>query len=180
LSTSSATTLSALEAYYDAVPRPACRVEQIGPFTLFINRGPGWPYYARPSLGTRRFAAADVQRVRARQQEQERLQSGQTVTAVALVERAPVGIGSHQPVGPVTEIVGLGVLPAFRRRGMAAALTCRLMDDALERGVQTVFLSAGDDTIGRIYERLGFRRIGTALIAVPMQAPLAADTAGSQ
>src|SRR5262245_65808995 len=59
--------LSELEAYYDAVPRAACRVEQIGPFTLFVNRGPGWPYYARPALGTTQFSAADVHRVRARQ-----------------------------------------------------------------------------------------------------------------
>jgi ribosomal protein S18 acetylase RimI-like enzyme len=39
-----------LEAYYDAVPRPAARVEACGPFTLFVGTGP-WPYYARPRLG---------------------------------------------------------------------------------------------------------------------------------
>src|SRR5437879_11886850 len=54
--------LSELEAYYDAVPRTACRVEQLGPFTLFINRGPGWPYYARPTLGSNQFEAEDVHR----------------------------------------------------------------------------------------------------------------------
>jgi hypothetical protein len=33
--------------------------------------------------------------------------------------------------------------------------------------VATVFLSAGDDDIARIYARLGFRRFATALIAEP-------------
>jgi len=263
---------SELEAYYDAVPRSAARVEQIGPFTLFINPGPGWQYYARPSLGARVFTAADLHRVRARQRElgipetfewvaettlaltvaaeaaglavtqhplmvlrqhpappgcgrppadgvevrlatgqddlallnalarvafaapgtavgsagladaqavverdpgalafqQQRLGAGTTVLAVGLVAGQPVGIGSHQPVGSVTEVVGVAVLPAFRRRGIAVALTRWLVDDALERGVQTVFLSAGDATIGRVYERVGFRRIGSACTAEPV------------
>ena len=55
--------LADLEGYYDAVPRSAARVEEIGPFTLFV--GPGaWPYYARPRLD--RFTVADVEAVRAR------------------------------------------------------------------------------------------------------------------
>ena len=265
VSTPTTRLLSELEAYYDAVPRAACRVEQLGPFTLFINRGPGWPYYARPTLGSTQFAAEDVHRVRARQRElgipeafewvaettpalaaaaqaaglaatphplmvldaarrspqvpaeavdvrlvdghddlamlnaighvafgapgsavgpagpqaavahvkrdpavlaaqQERLQAGQTIMVAAWVAGQPVGIGSHQPVKSVTEIVGVGVLPAFRRRGIATALTTRLVDDAMERGVRTVFLTAFHP---RIYERVGFRRIGSALIAEP-------------
>ena len=63
----------------------------------------------------------------------------------------------------MTEIVGVGV-PVFRRRGIATTLTSRLVDDALERGVRTVFLTAFHPSI---YERLGFRRIGSALIAEP-------------
>src|SRR5262249_55194273 len=46
----------------------------------------------------------------------ERMRSGKTVMALALVDGQPVGTGSHLPVGAVTEIVGLGVLPAYRRR----------------------------------------------------------------
>jgi predicted GNAT family acetyltransferase len=240
-------------------------VEQIGPFTLFVNRGPGWPYYARPALDTTQFTAADVRRVRARQREldipeafewvdettpalaaaaeqaglavarhplmvltpddrstptldepvdvrlvddnddlavlnavghvafgapgsaagpagleaalakvnrdpaalaaqQARLQAGQTVMVAAWVAGQPVGIGSHQPVQLVTEIVGVGVLPAFRRRGIASALTSRLVEDATERGARTIFLSAFHASI---YGRLGFRTIGTAVIAEP-------------
>jgi N-acetylglutamate synthase-like GNAT family acetyltransferase len=263
------TLLDAIETYYDAVPRSAARVEQIGPFTIFVKQGAGWPYYARPSLGAREFTADDVRRVRARQRElgipqafewvaqttpsllqaahdgsldvtvhplmalgprvlapprlagglevrlvtaaddlslmgavapvafstpgtdvggagiddvrtiaaaadkdavafrRERLRTNRSVMAVALHAGSPVGVGSHQPVGNVTEVTGVGVVPAFRRRGIGAALTAHLIQDALARGIETVFLSAGDDTIARIYERVGFRTIGTACIAQP-------------
>src|SRR6266542_2748285 len=56
-----------------------------------------------------------------------------------------------------------GYYPALLEPGIASALTSRLVDDALERGVRTVFLSAFHPSI---YERLGFCRIGSALIAV--------------
>jgi GNAT superfamily N-acetyltransferase len=257
--------LAEIEDYYDAVPRAAAHAEVIGPFTLFVNHGPGWSYYARPSLAASRFTAEDVQRVRARQRslgipeafewvaettpgvgeatartglvvarfplmllglvhaldpagaqvrlanvaddlalldaiahvafanpgthvgapgleaarqgvqrdaaalafQAERLRTGRTITAVAFVDDQPVGIGSHQPVGSVTEVVGVGVLPAFRRRGIGAALTRYLVANAAQRGSRTIFLSAGDATIARVYERVGFQRIGTACSAEP-------------
>ena len=52
--------LATVEAYYDAVPRRAARAEQIGPFTLFVNPGPGWRYYVRPSLGATAYGNASV------------------------------------------------------------------------------------------------------------------------
>ncbi len=77
----------------------------------------------------------------------------------------PVGGGSSIPVHRVAEIVGVGVLPAFRRRGLAGHLTYVLAQDALERGVTTVFCSAQSDDVARVYEAVGFRRVGTACIA---------------
>ncbi len=77
----------------------------------------------------------------------------------------PVGGGSYIPVRRVAEIVGVGVLPAFRRRGLAGDLTYVLAQDALERGVTTVFCSAQSDDVARVYEAVGFRRVGTACIA---------------
>jgi ribosomal protein S18 acetylase RimI-like enzyme len=97
----------------------------------------------------------------------ERLRTGRTIQAMALVAGRPVGTGSYQPLGSVAEVVGVGVLPAFRRRGIAAMLTSHLVEDALKRGIRTVFLSAGDETVGRIYRRVGFRRVGTACTAEP-------------
>jgi ribosomal protein S18 acetylase RimI-like enzyme len=78
-----------------------------------------------------------------------------------------VGGGSHGPRGAVTELTGIGVLPRTRRRGIGAALTAALVADAHERGARTVFLSAQDDTVARVYERVGFFRVGTACIAEP-------------
>jgi ribosomal protein S18 acetylase RimI-like enzyme len=265
--------LAAIEAYYDAVPRMATRTEQVGPFTLFINPGPGFQYYARPTLGAVVFSAADVRRVRERQRalhvpealewvaevtpgvrpaveaagvyvrehpllvldpaehrcppaiadvvlrlvtpeddlatlggvagvaftwpgtavgiagaaevaaaaagrapealvfERARLRSSRTIMVAAYVDDHPVAVGSHQPVGQVTEIVGVATLPAFRRQGIAGALTDVLVEHALRRGVHTVFLSAGDAEVARVYERLGFRRMATACVAEARQEP---------
>ncbi|MEV7064572.1 GNAT family N-acetyltransferase [Streptomyces collinus] len=77
--------------------------------------------------------------------------------------------GQHQPLAGVSEIVGVGTLPAARRRGLACAVTAALGADARSRGAATVFLSAGDDDVARVYARLGFRRVGTALIAEPSE-----------
>ena len=65
------------------------------------------------------------------------------------------------------EITGVGVLPASRRQGLGAAVTALLARDAVERGVETVFLSASDNAVARVYARIGFREIGTAMIAEP-------------
>lgn len=77
--------------------------------------------------------------------------------------------GQHQPVGKVSEIVGVGTLPSARRRGLGLAVTAALVADARSRGVETLFLSAGDDDVARIYARLGFRLVATALIAEPAE-----------
>jgi ribosomal protein S18 acetylase RimI-like enzyme len=78
-----------------------------------------------------------------------------------------VGGGSHGPRGDTTELTGIAVLPRARRRGVGAAITAALVDDARARGVSTVFLSAQDDAVARVYERVGFVRVGTAYIAEP-------------
>lgn len=228
--------MAVIETYYDAVPRTAARAESVGPFTLFVNEGPGWSYYARPTLGATTFSAEDVLRVRERQRnlgvpealewvagttpglrpaaeaagfelhehplqvldsarrsyapspigalvrlvsaeedlalpgavaavafsspgtavgtegtaqlkaaasrlsadllafQRERLRSGWTVLAAAFVDGLPVAVGSHQPVGKVSEIVGVGTLPAFRRRGIASAVTSLSGDGLPVRG----------------------------------------------
>jgi ribosomal protein S18 acetylase RimI-like enzyme len=94
----------------------------------------------------------------------ERTRAGLTVTAVAEGEFGIVAAGAHQPVDAVTEVVGVATLPVVRRQGVGGALTGALVEDALERGVETVFLSAGSEAVARVYARLGFRRIGTACI----------------
>ncbi|MFE8992862.1 GNAT family N-acetyltransferase [Streptomyces collinus] len=96
-----------------------------------------------------------------------RVRAGLTVVAAAVEHGSVLSAGQHQPLAGVSEIVGVGTLPAARRRGFARAVTAALVADARSRGAATVFLSAGDDDVARVYARLGFRRVGTALIAEP-------------
>jgi ribosomal protein S18 acetylase RimI-like enzyme len=260
--------LDPIEAYYDAVPRTVAIAHDVGPFTLFVNDGPGWSYYARPRLGTQVISVADVQLVLARQREigvpqsiewmheatpnlvevartaslsvseypllvldriqplrppsrqvtvrkvlptddigligsvgrlafatpygapgtagveelkaiaadrapaaivfeRGRIASGRTVMAAAFVDDMPVAVGVHQPIGSVTEVAGIGTLPAYRGLGLASAITTLLVEDAVEAGDQTVFLSAANLAVARLYERLGFGRIATACVAGP-------------
>ncbi|MDX2709629.1 GNAT family N-acetyltransferase [Streptomyces sp. PA03-6a] len=96
-----------------------------------------------------------------------RLRAGLTVHAAAVEDGTALCAGQYNPVGEVCEIVGVGTLPSARRRGLALAVTGALVAEARAQGLTTVFLSAGDDAVARIYGRLGFRRVGTALIAEP-------------
>jgi len=97
----------------------------------------------------------------------ERLRSGYSVLAAAFGPDGPVAAGSCQTVDGVAEITGVGVLPSSRRQGLGAAVTALLARDALDRGAQTVFLSASDHAVARVYARIGFSEIGTAMIAEP-------------
>jgi ribosomal protein S18 acetylase RimI-like enzyme len=257
-----------IDSFCDAVPRRRARAEQHGPLEVFIPVGVGWPYYARPRLGSRPpITAADIREVRARQREliipesfewieqsapemaaaaeeaglevhrhplmvhaglahvpplppgitvriiapedadldriwavpavafshpgtavgeagaaerdkiaaghdggtiamlRERLRSGQSVLAAAFGPDGPLAAGSCQSVDTMAEITGVGVLPAHRRQGLAAAVTALLAADVAGRGVPTIFLSATDHDVARVYARIGFREIGTAMIA---------------
>jgi ribosomal protein S18 acetylase RimI-like enzyme len=252
-----------LDRYFDAVPRSVARTEEVGPFTLFVNEGIGWRFYARPRPGETEFEADDVKRVLDRQRAMAqprqfewiedvcpslgpaavscglavasrplmllepadieplpppagseirfaepdddlatiiavamigfgspgtdlgttgveevaeaaasvegttleftrgRVAAGSSRLAVAMVDGRPVATGSHQPVDGVTEITGVACLPAYRRRGLGAAITAALATDATARGTRTICLSAGDAVIARVYERVGFRGVGT-------------------
>jgi predicted GNAT family acetyltransferase len=92
----------------------------------------------------------------------DRLKAGTSVTAVAEDETGPIAVGTLRPLGDVAEIIAVGTLPMLRRRGLAGAVTAALVRHALAHGVETVFLSAADDDVARVYERLGFRRAATA------------------
>ncbi|MEU9702090.1 GNAT family N-acetyltransferase [Streptomyces sp. NPDC047981] len=101
-----------------------------------------------------------------------RIGAGLTRLAAAVdADGTALSAGQHQPVatvlGTVSEVVGVGTLPAARRRGLGLAVTAALVADARARGVETVFLSATDEAVARLYARLGFRTVGTALIAEP-------------
>jgi ribosomal protein S18 acetylase RimI-like enzyme len=76
----------------------------------------------------------------------------------------PAGAGGCTvPANSTTELVAVGVRDEYRRRGIAAAMTDRLVRDALAAGVTTVFLMAAHEAEARIYSRVGFSRIGEVL-----------------
>lgn len=124
--------------------------------------GPAGPAERDAAPATR--AREQVEHLRAQ------LRTGTTVMAVVEDDvLGAVAVGSHNPRGDVSEVVGVATLPAARRRGLATALTSALVEHALGHGVQTVFLSAGGVAVARVYERVGFRQVGTACIAEPDQ-----------
>lgn len=96
-----------------------------------------------------------------------RVATGASRMAAAFVGARPVCVGIHQPVGDVSEVVGVATLDEFRRQGWAGAVTHALVADARSLGVETVFLSAADDAVARVYERVGFRDVGEVCAAEP-------------
>jgi predicted GNAT family acetyltransferase len=81
--------------------------------------------------------------------------------------RGPLAAGGYQRAGDVAEVVGVATLPVARRRGLGGGVTGALARAALAAGATTVCLSAQDDDVARVYERLGLRRVGTAALAEP-------------
>jgi ribosomal protein S18 acetylase RimI-like enzyme len=153
-------------------------VRIVGPDDPVLPSALAVPHLAFAEPGTRigvAGAAELAEAVRARagdgsvERAVARIRAGLTAVAAAVEDGTALGAGQHQPVGAVSEIVGVGTLPTARRRGLALAVTAALVADARSRGVETVFLSAGDDDVARIYSRLGFRRVATALIAEPAE-----------
>jgi ribosomal protein S18 acetylase RimI-like enzyme len=104
--------------------------------------------------------------------ELDRTATGDLTTAVAETDKGPVASGALLRAGDTAEIAGVATLPAVRRRGLGAAVTVALSRHALRSGVTVVFLSAGSDEIARVYQRVGFRRVGTACIAGPAFDPV--------
>ena len=97
-------------------------------------------------------SAADAARLRA-----TIASGGIVVAARELATGTIVGAGvCTPPADEVTELAGIGVQAAYRRRGIARALTARLAQEAFAAGVTTAFLTPGHDGAGRVYERAGF------------------------
>ncbi len=156
------------ELIVPAVPGVTLRVVEAGEATLLDARAVanvafdfggnqrGGPGARQRDEAVARLGADLVAHLRAR------ARAGLTVTAVAeSPTEGALATGSYQPVGAVAEIVGVGTLPAARRRGLAGAVTAALAGHARQRGVRSLVLSAENDDVGRIYGRAGFRRIGT-------------------
>lgn len=83
---------------------------------------------------------------------------------VALVDGQVVGAAQFTQVSDgVTEIGGVAVAQAYRRRGLGAALTAAATRAAGEHGAELAVLTPGDDDAGRVYERVGFATAATMI-----------------
>ncbi|MFC7385025.1 GNAT family N-acetyltransferase [Sphaerisporangium rhizosphaerae] len=67
------------------------------------------------------------------------------------------------PAEGTAELAGVGTRPAFRGRGIAAAVTAALAETMFARGARSVWLEYSGDGSRRVYERVGFRPEGTRL-----------------
>lgn len=104
---------------------------------------------------------------------EEALQAGMRYWG-AYVEGNGVAAGVQTPLHGVTEVAGIGTLPAYQRRGVGGALTTALVRDAFALGCEVVFLTAGDDRARRVYERVGFRVVGSGMTSMD-PAPVTGD-----
>ena len=82
-------------------------------------------------------------------------------------EHGILATGRIQPIGDITEVLGVATLPFARRQGLGAAVTAALVADARRRGLRTVFLTAASEDVARVYAGLGFRRVATGYAAEP-------------
>lgn len=100
----------------------------------------------------------------------ERIAAGRTVMMIAVEQGEAVAVGSHQPLlvdgEEMSEVVGVATLPRLRGRGLGAGLASALVAHARETA-ELVFLTAGDDDVARVYERVGFARLATTAVAGP-------------
>lgn len=93
------------------------------------------------------------------------IEAGTLIVAAAYDEDGRiVGGGSAAPRGNTAELMGISTIPSARRRGYGAAVTRALVTELTQRGVTTLFLSAGSDDAASIYRSVGFERVGTACI----------------
>ena len=58
--------------------------------------------------------------------------------------------------GPCVGIFGVGVVEHARRRGIGAALTSWLLEDAFSAGAELAHLNPDTEEAARLYARMGF------------------------
>ena len=85
------------------------------------------------------------------------------LVALARVEGRPAGTGQVSAHGGLGEMVGVATLPELRRRGVAGTLCSYLLDEVFTRANDFVWLDAADELAQSVYDKLGFRLVGTLL-----------------
>jgi GNAT superfamily N-acetyltransferase len=82
----------------------------------------------------------------------------------ARLDGVPVAGGMYMaPRGGLTRLTGVATLEPFRRRGIGAALTAHITQTTFAAGVECAFLAAATEEAARVYERIGYTRVGVVL-----------------
>ncbi|WP_245602098.1 GNAT family N-acetyltransferase [Hamadaea tsunoensis] len=101
---------------------------------------------------------ADVARVR------RNLDKGAVFVVARLDSGEFAGAGqAGSPSAGASEVAGIAVRPAYRRRGIAGALTAEVTRQAFAGGVEIGWLEASGEDSWRVYERVGFAATGKRL-----------------
>ena len=86
---------------------------------------------------------------------------------VGLLAGIPVAVGMvTEPYNGICELAGLVTLAAYRRLGIATAITSKAVEQAFEHGAEIVFLTAADEQAGRVYQKVGFENYTIVLAYV--------------
>ncbi len=136
-----------------------------------VEVGFGTPGTAPGAAGTAERDAAIARGGDAVAFRQGLIRDGQLLVVAAETDEGPVAGGGAVPRGAVAELTGIATLPAWRRRGVGAMVTAALTQAVAAIGVRTVFLSAGDEDVARVYERVGFRRVASVGEAAQASTP---------
>ncbi len=111
---------------------------------------------------------------------------GQEAEQTALLEQnltcGGIGIGAFVDARPVSYaqttaqnsrsamITGVCTLPAFEKQGLATHVLMALCQNVFESGLKFLCLFYDNPQAGRIYERIGFHRVGDYLMLIPKKA----------
>ena len=91
------------------------------------------------------------------------IRRGELALLARLNDRPSGVVSCTVPWDGLTELTGIATHPAFRRLGIATAITAAAAQAAFGSGVEAAFLTAGDAQAGRVYQRVGFLPYATAL-----------------
>lgn len=84
---------------------------------------------------------------------------------LATADGVPAGAGLYtSPRLGMTEVVGIAVLPEFRRRHIASLVTADLTARAFAAGLKP-YLQCESENAGRLYGRIGYRIVGQLVTA---------------
>jgi GNAT superfamily N-acetyltransferase len=108
---------------------------------------------------------ADAEMVAARQ----RMSAAGGAVVLAREQTTGVATGSGlfpAPQARISELAAIGTGEAFRRRGVATAVTSLLVKLASDNGVELLWLTPEHDQAERIYLKVGFERVDAMMVHI--------------